>query len=68
MLAATVSAWAGVAMSFLDNAGQNLIGVGVYTVPQAATLVRLPSATVELIVGAPPTDESARAYFAYRRR
>ncbi len=45
-------------MSFLDATGQSLIGVGVYTLSQAATLVRLPKATVDSIVGPVPGDDT----------
>jgi hypothetical protein len=38
-------------MSFLEIRGVNLAAVGVYTIPQAASLVRLPLATVDAIVG-----------------
>ena len=50
-------------MSFLDATGRSLIGVGVYTLPQVATLVRLPNATVDSIVGPTPDDDTRpRAY------
>jgi uncharacterized protein (DUF433 family) len=50
-------------MSFLDATGRSLIGVGVYTLPQVATLVRLPKATVDSIVGPTPDDDTPpRAY------
>ena len=45
-------------MSFLDQRGRSLIGVGVYTVPQAARLVRLPLVSVEMAVGPEPTERT----------
>ena len=45
-------------MSFLDKAGHSLIGVGVYTVPQAARLVHLPVATVEGVVATRPDSNA----------
>jgi hypothetical protein len=50
-------------MSFLDKEGHSLLGVGVYTVPQAARLVRLPVASVELVVGPDPTDQTPPRLF-----
>lgn len=50
-------------MSFLDATGRSLIGVGVYTLPLVATLVRLPAATVDSIVGPTPDEDTPpRAY------
>jgi uncharacterized protein (DUF433 family) len=50
-------------MSYLDTVGHTLIGVGVYTVAQAARLVRLPVATVDLVVGPEPDNKTPlRAY------
>jgi uncharacterized protein (DUF433 family) len=46
-------------MSFLEKIGDGAIGVGVYTLPQAARLVRLRLATVEDIVGSKPADNTA---------
>lgn len=45
-------------MSFLDATGRTLLGVGVYTLPQVATLVRLPKATVNSIVGPTPAEDT----------
>jgi hypothetical protein len=42
-------------MSFLERIGEAAVGVGVYTLPQAARLVRLRLATVEDLVGPEPT-------------
>jgi uncharacterized protein (DUF433 family) len=50
-------------MSFVDRAGHSLIGVGVYTLPQAARLVRLPAATVEGIVGPEPISDTPPRLF-----
>ena len=43
-------------MSFFDNSGRSLLGVGIYTVHQAARLVRLPIASVEHVIGPGITD------------
>ncbi|MCC6419254.1 MAG: hypothetical protein IT429_13545 [Gemmataceae bacterium] len=43
-------------MSFLERIGEAAVGVGVYTLPQAARLVRLRLATVEDIVGPEPSE------------
>lgn len=49
-------------MSFLERIGEGAVGVGVYTLPQAARLVRLRLATVEDIVG-PKTGETTAPRF-----
>lgn len=43
-------------MSFLDRTGRTVVGVGVYSLPHAARLVRLPLPTVESLVGPEPDE------------
>ncbi|MBW6398650.1 hypothetical protein KPL78_12365 [Roseomonas sp. HJA6] len=43
-------------MSFLERIGEDAVGVGVYTLPQAARLARLRLATVEDLVGPEAAD------------
>ncbi|HET6606408.1 MAG TPA: hypothetical protein VFG62_07060, partial [Rhodopila sp.] len=50
-------------MSFLDISGRSLANVGIYTLPQAARLVRLPPQTVEKMVGDVPTERTSARTF-----